>query len=153
MTRRRRSDQAIRAKLRSPGRPPVGRRLERERFWAAIAAGHSSEDAAAIGRVSPVVGVRWFREAGGMPPSHLAPSARPPSGRYLSFTEREEIALLRVKGHGVREIGRRLARSASTISRELRRMRPHAVAALNIVQRRHNGMRIAPPGGQSRPSW
>ena len=56
-----------------------------------------------------------------MPPSHLAPSARPPSGRYLSLPEREEIALLRAKGHGVREIGRRLARSASTISRELRR--------------------------------
>jgi len=49
-----------------------------------------------------------------MPPSHLAPSAPPPSGRYLSFTEREEIALARAKGHGVREIGHRLARSAPT---------------------------------------
>jgi IS30 family transposase len=44
-----------------------------------------------------------------------------PSGRYLSFAEREEIALLRVAGCGVREVARRLGRSPSTISRELRR--------------------------------
>jgi IS30 family transposase len=43
------------------------------------------------------------------------------SGRYLSFGEREEIALLRAQGRGVREIARRLRRSPSTISRELRR--------------------------------
>jgi IS30 family transposase len=43
------------------------------------------------------------------------------SGRYLSFVEREEMALLRAQGLGVREIARRLKRSASTISRELRR--------------------------------
>src|SRR5438477_1512944 len=43
------------------------------------------------------------------------------SGRYLSFAEREEIALLRARGDGVREIARRLARSPSTVSRELRR--------------------------------
>ena len=45
----------------------------------------------------------------------------PLSGRYLSFLEREEIALLRVRGCGVRETARRLGRSPSTISRELRR--------------------------------
>jgi len=48
-------------------------------------------------------------------------SAKPLSGRYLSFAEREEIALLRAQGHSMQEIGRRLRRSASTISRELRR--------------------------------
>jgi IS30 family transposase len=42
-------------------------------------------------------------------------------GRYLSFAEREEIALLRARGEGVREIARQLGRSPSTISRELRR--------------------------------
>src|SRR4051794_36843836 len=41
--------------------------------------------------------------------------------RYLCFEEREEIALLRAQGVGVREIARQLDRSASTISRELRR--------------------------------
>ena len=43
------------------------------------------------------------------------------SGRYLSFAEREEIALLRAQKLGVREIARRIGRSPSTISRELRR--------------------------------
>jgi IS30 family transposase len=56
-----------------------------------------------------------------MPPSHLAPSAKPLSGRYLSFAEREEIAILRAQRHGVREIARQLRRAPSTISRELRR--------------------------------
>lgn len=118
---RRRSDLSGRAKLRSPGRPPVGRRSERQQFWAAIAAGRSSEQAAATAGVSGVVGIRWFREGGGMPPSHLAPSAPPLLGRYLSFMEREQIALLRANGHGVRQIARQLTRAPSTISRELRR--------------------------------
>jgi IS30 family transposase len=48
-------------------------------------------------------------------------SRAPLSGRYLSFREREEIALLKATGCGVREIARRVGRSASTISRELRR--------------------------------
>jgi IS30 family transposase len=86
-----------------------------------IAAGQSSWDAAIGVGVSEAVGSRWFREAGGMPPSTLGRSSHPPSGRYLSFAEREEIALWRAQGHGVREVARWLGRSASTISRELRR--------------------------------
>jgi DNA-binding CsgD family transcriptional regulator len=117
----RRSDQARRAKMRSPGRPPVLHRSERRPFWRAIAEGCSSEDAALKAGVSQPVGTRWFRECGGMPPSHLAVSAPLPTGRYLSLTEREQIALLRVRGEGVREIARQLERAASTISRELRR--------------------------------
>ena len=120
-TRRRRSDRSGRGVLRSPGRPGVARREDRRRFWTAIAAGQSSEDAALCATVSPAVGARWFREAGGMPPAMLAPEAKPPSGRYLSFADQEEIALARAQGHGVREIARRLVRAASTISRELRR--------------------------------
>ncbi|WP_405785540.1 IS30 family transposase [Streptomyces sp. NBC_00138] len=46
---------------------------------------------------------------------------KPPSGRYLSFCEREEIALLRARGKGVREIARDVGRDPGTISRELRR--------------------------------
>jgi IS30 family transposase len=49
------------------------------------------------------------------------PSAKPLSDRYLSFAEREEIALLRVQGCAMREVARRLGRAASTVSRELRR--------------------------------
>jgi IS30 family transposase len=48
-------------------------------------------------------------------------SLTPPSGRYLSFAEREELALLRARDLGVRMIARELGRSPSTISRELRR--------------------------------
>ena len=120
-TRKRGSEQVKRAKMRSPGRPPVLHRSERRPFWRAIAEGCPSEVAARRSGVSSAVGVRWFRECGGMPPSQLAPSAPPPTGRYLSLAEREQIALLRAQRHGVREIAWQLARSASTISRELRR--------------------------------
>jgi IS30 family transposase len=43
------------------------------------------------------------------------------SGRYLSFPEREDIAIWHAQEVTVREIARRLGRSPSTISRELRR--------------------------------
>jgi IS30 family transposase len=43
------------------------------------------------------------------------------SGRYLSLAEREEIAIARGRGDGVRVIARALGRPASTISRELNR--------------------------------
>jgi len=60
----------------------VARREERQRFWRAIARGVSSEEAAAGAGVSAAVGVRWFREGGGMPPLSL----RPASGRFLAFS-------------------------------------------------------------------
>jgi IS30 family transposase len=56
-----------------------------------------------------------------MPSSTFAPSSKLLSGRYLTFAEREEIALDRAQGFGVRDIARRLGRAASTVSRELRR--------------------------------
>jgi transposase, IS30 family len=120
-SRRRRSDRSGRAPLLSPGRPSVAGPDERRRFWTAIAAGATSEAAALEAGVSQAVGTRWFRKAGGMPPSMFGQSAKPLSGRYLSFAEREEIALLRVQGHSMQEVARRLGRAASTISRELRR--------------------------------
>jgi IS30 family transposase len=108
---------AMRGKMWSPGRPSTARREDRVRFWQAIAGGLSTEDAAGDAGIAPAVGTRWFRDAGGMPSIQLAPV----SGRYLSFAEREEIAILHVQRVGVREIARRLGRSPSTISRELRR--------------------------------
>ena len=87
---RRRLDAAGRLPMRSPGRPSAAQREERQRFWAAIARGLSSEDAAVVAGVSPAVGTRWFRDSGGMPPI----TQKPLSGRYLSFAEREEIAIL-----------------------------------------------------------
>ena len=121
MAGRRRSDRALRGKLRSPGRPPVARQEHRRRFWVLIAVGLSSEDAAIGAGVSAPVGARWFRKAGGMPPSTLSPSSKPLSGRYLSFAEREELAIQHAQGAGVRQIARNMGRAGSTISRELRR--------------------------------
>ncbi len=106
-----------RAAMRSPGRPSAGRREDRVVFWLAVADGMTTVEAARLAGVSEAVGVRWFREGGGMPTVTLAPL----SGRYLSFAEREEIALLRAQKLGVREIARRVGRAPSTISRELRR--------------------------------
>lgn len=100
-----------------PGRPPLGQREARGRFWELISQGLSSEQAAVGCGAHPAKGTRWFRQAGGMTPF---PSA-PPSGRYLTFAEREEIALLRAQGRGVQAIARELGRAASTVSRELRR--------------------------------
>lgn len=69
-------------------------------FWIKVAEGLTSEDAAVACGVPMTVGIRWVREGGGMPPIRLDP----PSGRYLSFAEREEIALLRAQRRGVREL-------------------------------------------------
>jgi IS30 family transposase len=103
--------------MQSPGRPPVARDEHRRLFWSAIARGATSTDAGVEAGVSPVVGTRWFRECGGVAPRSIF---RTDSGRYLSFSEREQIALWRVEKVGVREIARRLGRAASTVSREIR---------------------------------
>jgi IS30 family transposase len=105
-----------RAAMCSPGHPPHRNEIER-RFWREIATGLTSERAAEAVGVSQAVGSRWFRYRGGMPLF----MTRALSGKFLSFEEREEIALLCVQEVGVREIARRIGRSASTISRELRR--------------------------------
>jgi len=102
--------------MRSPGRPEPSRAVQR-RFWRLIASGVTTVEAAEAVGVSWPVGSRWFRHAGGMPPISLDV----PAGRYLSFAEREEIALLHAQDVGVREIGRRIGRDPGTISRELRR--------------------------------
>jgi IS30 family transposase len=106
-----------RAPMRPPGRPGINQRGVEQAFWVCIAAGASSDDAASASGVSQPVGFRWFREAGGMAPISLGPR----SGRYLSFAEREELALLNAQRLTVREMARQMGRSASTVSRELRR--------------------------------
>jgi IS30 family transposase len=79
-----------------------------------------------------------------MPPLTLAPLF----GRYLSFAEREEIAILHAQEAGVREIARRLKRSPSTISRELRRnasTRSHAVMYRATTAQWHAERRASRP--------
>ena len=110
------ADRALRPPMRSPGRPEPSRAVQRD-FWQRIASGVTTVEAAEAVGVSWPVASRWFRHAGGMPPISLDE----PTGRYLSFAEREEIALLRAQRLGVREIARRIGRHPGTVSRELRR--------------------------------
>jgi hypothetical protein len=110
------ADRAVRPPMKSPGTPPIPRETQRL-FWIEIATGLLPAEATIAVGASQPVGQRWFHKAGGMPPFDLEPL----SGCYLSFEEREEIALLRAKGAGVREIARGIGRDPSTVSRELRR--------------------------------
>lgn len=110
------ADRALRPAMRSPGRPEPSRAVQRQ-FWHLIATGVTTVEASAGVGVSWPVGARWFRHAGGMTPLSLDE----PTGRYLSFAEREEIALLRAQDKGVREIARTIGRDPGTVSRELRR--------------------------------
>ena len=98
------------------GRPRAPRELDR-RFWAGIRDGLSVEDAGGLTGLSHKWARRIFREAGGVNPTSVAA----PAGRYLSFSEREEIAALVHADRGVREIARRLGRDPGSISRELAR--------------------------------
>ena len=59
----------------------------------------------------------WFKRAGGV----KANGPRPAGGRYLSVAEREEIVVGLAAGESLRTIAARLGRSASTVSREVRR--------------------------------
>ena len=111
------ADRAVRPKLRSPGAPRFQRRVQAA-FWAEIAKGLLPEEASGRAGVAQAVGARWFHNAGGMPPFDLKQKS---SGRFLSFAEREDIALLRAQDKGVREIARTIGRDPSTVSRELRR--------------------------------
>jgi IS30 family transposase len=102
--------------LASIGAPAI-RRDVRRRFWRVIALGIRPARAAELVGVSDTIGERWFIQCGGMSPLSLDEL----SGRYLSLSEREEIAIWWEQDVSMREIARRLGRSPSTISRELRR--------------------------------
>lgn len=68
-----------------------------------------------VQRPSPTV-LRALRRDGG-----FAPATRRRAGRSLAVGEREEISRGVAAGLSIREIGRRLGRAASTISREVNR--------------------------------
>ena len=86
-------------------------------FWAALQAGEFIADAAVAAGTYRKQGTRWVAACGGVRPRR----GRGLEGRCLSFAEREEIALARARGESMRVIARRLGRSPSTVSRELRR--------------------------------
>ncbi len=71
-----------------------------------------------------------------MPPIRLTP----PSGRYLSFVEREEIAIMNAVDCGVCEIARWLDRSPSRISpANYAATRPPVAAGWSIGPRSPSG--------------
>ncbi|MGH2799201.1 MAG: IS30 family transposase [Thermoleophilaceae bacterium] len=86
-------------------------------FWAALQRGEFITDAAAEVGTYRKKGTRWVAAAGGVRPRR----GRDLKGRCLTFCEREEIALASAGGESIRLIARRLGRSPSTVSRELRR--------------------------------
>jgi len=86
-------------------------------FWGALARGETVTDAAKEVGTYREKGGRWIAAAGGIRPRR----GRHLKGRCLTFAEREEIVLLRAAGESIRGVARRLGRSPSTISRELRR--------------------------------
>ena len=126
-------------------RPRFPRAVERQ-FWRLIAQGVSTEDAAGSVGVSETTGDRWFGQAGGMSPYELCE----PSGRYLSWVEREEIVILHAQRLSEAEIGRRLGRNRSTINRELtrnaqrnRRDRYRATSAQSQAEQRARRPKVA----------
>ena len=84
-------------------------------FWTAIAEGQPTAAASQRSRVSEATGRSWFREAGGVPPLETDE----PSSRFLSLTEREEIAVGVAAGQSARQIAAALGRASTTVSREL----------------------------------
>ena len=88
----------------------------RRRFWQAVRAGCSVEDAAVCAGVPVTTCWHWFRDAGGVNP---LPSQRPATYRRLSIEERERIHAGIERSESIREIARALGRAPSTISREV----------------------------------
>src|SRR5450755_1677042 len=115
-------------------------------FWEALQRGEFITDAAESVGSYRVQGRRWIVAAGGVRPRR----GRDLQGRYLSFSEREEIAVALAAGESIRAIARRLGRSPSTVSRELRRNAEHRVdyrartAALNA----RSGRSVQPLSGR-----
>src|SRR5665647_640078 len=87
------------------------------RFWVLMAGGATLTGASETVGVSRATGRKWRQATGGRIPRRRPES----SGRYLSLEERLQIADLYLGGAGVRAIAVEVGRSASTVSRELRR--------------------------------
>jgi IS30 family transposase len=92
-------------------------RVVRRLFWSRIRDGATTLDAARAAGISSQQGDVWFRNAGGMVPLSLLP----PSGRFLSISEREQIHSGMSQGWSIRAIAASIGRSPSTVMRELRR--------------------------------
>lgn len=85
--------------------------------WASLQAGEFLTQAGERIGLSRTSVRRMLEAAGGVRPRR----GRNLQGRYLSFLEREEIALGMASGESIRSIARRIGRSPSTVSREVGR--------------------------------
>src|SRR5699024_3962293 len=103
--------------MRGRNRPPTEPAKFAVEFWDQIRAGRDIEEAAKPRGASITTCRNWFRHRGGVKP----PQSYARSRRYLTFDEREDIAMYRVQGRGVRDTARRQNRDPATISPELRR--------------------------------
>lgn len=139
----------------------LGRRGRKRRlgiedeYWHLIRSGVGTAEACRLVGIGRKIGYRWRAERGGLPLLRRREDDR--SGRYLSLLERQRTATLRRQDIGIREIARRLGRSPSTISRELRRnSAPHDLAgydgdvahsrARERIERPRGGRLAAEPG-------
>ena len=92
-------------------------RAVRVAFWEGVRAGLPVWEAGVAAGAGKSTGDVWFRRAGGV----AANGPGPVSGRYLTVTEREEIAVGVAAGERLRVIAARLGRHPATVSREIRR--------------------------------
>ena len=141
---------AMRGPMRSPGRPSKARREDRVRFWEAIAGGVSSEDAATGAGVSPAVGSRWFRQAGGNATDLAgfgvgAVICRLPNGKRSPFFMRRVWGCARSVVALV--VARRRFRGSCAATRQL------VVVVWFIGQRQRSGTQSGVPAARSSPSW
>ena len=88
-------------------------------FWSLRSSGLTVKAAAAAVGISEGTGWHWGDERGGVRPR----ATPPPSGRYLSITEREFIADYIRDGWTLTRIAAALRRAVSTVSREVKRHR------------------------------
>jgi transposase, IS30 family len=86
-------------------------------FWRTIRAAGSVREASRRVGVHEVMGGRWFRQAGGVPPVSL----QSPGPARLSIEERELILAGMVADKSIRAIAAAIGRHPSTVSREIRR--------------------------------
>lgn len=140
-------------------RGPKPEYAKREAFAKLIADGVPSARASRMVGINPRTGKRWRNgrkvvSAGrvlDLPPVIDAPVTKVYSPRYLCEEERIRLADLRRERRSMREIGSLMGRSASTISRELRRgadqagrYRPHEAHHRAVQRRRlHRPSRLA----------
>jgi len=107
------------------------RRELRRQFWLLIRSGLPRKRAAVALGLNEDTGKEWFRQAGGVIPADVSAQ---PAGRYLSFTEREEIFAGVERNDSIRQIAKRLERAPSTVLRELRRNMEHQYRTRSRLQ-------------------